>query len=119
MARFWHCINELPENQGNQVYLLVSPRHYGRGLSIVYKNVNLIKSQLEKGQITYDPKIAKANPDWILFKENGEPEIEIGDTNFDKYVMRTMMNAKTTAPKKLLEERLKVAEFYEGLPNRF
>lgn len=119
VEKFWYKINERLNDKSCQVYLLVSPGYYGRGLSLVHKNIDLIKAQVEKGKLTYDSQKAEADSEMILLEENAEPQIEIGNTNFDKSVMRTLMNAKTSASKEVLEERLKQADFYEGLPTRF
>lgn len=118
-ARFWYNINEQPNREGHQVYLLVSPGHYGRRLCDVHSNIELIKEQVEKGRLTYDPQKAEADPDVILLEENGEPEIEIGNTDFDKSVMRTMLDAKTSASRRTLEKRLDQAGFSAGLPTKF
>jgi len=118
-VRFYYNINERPDNEGCQVYLLVSPGHYGRGLSVFYSNIELIKTQIEKGKLTYDPQKVNDDSDMILLEEISEPQIEIGDTEFDKRVMRTLMEAKVNTSMEVLEGRLQEADFFKGLPNSF
>ena len=116
-AKYWYNANE--ESTGCQVYLLVSPDHYGKRISDALANIELIKAQLAKGGITYDSQEAAKNPELILLTENGEPKIEMGDTDFDKHVMRTLLDARTDVSRDTLENRLKTAGFYEGLPTCF
>jgi len=116
-ARFFYNINVRDED--SQVYLLVSPGHYGRGLSCVYSNITLIKSRLEVAKLTYDPDVAQTGSGWLLLRENGEAQIEFGNTDWDKRVMRTMLDAKTSVTNRVLEERLETAGFSQGLPIGF
>ncbi|OGY53830.1 MAG: hypothetical protein A2912_02385 [Candidatus Buchananbacteria bacterium RIFCSPLOWO2_01_FULL_40_23b] len=117
MKHFYYEIGALADNQGSRVDLLISPDNYDTRLSAVYRNIDWVKEQLEKGHITYDlEKAGRSGEDWILLIERDEPQIELGGTDFDKHVMRTLMHAKSSVAPDLLEQRLKTANFYHGFP---
>jgi len=117
-AQFWYDI--LQREKGKiHLNLLVSPGHYGRGLSVVYENIDLIQEQLKEAEISFDPDDSISRG-YLLIEETDEPEIEFVDTNLDRRIMGTMMHGKTDEiDKEALEQRLKSANFKKGLPNKF
>jgi hypothetical protein len=89
---------------GSAAYVLISPGHYGKRPRDVAAMADLLRDKLHAAEIAFSSE---------------EPEIEFGDTEWDKRMMRTKQRIEMDMDPEAAAEALKRAGFMPGLPRRF
>jgi hypothetical protein len=92
---------------GSTAYVLVSPGHYGRNIGVAVELTESLRTKLSQSGINFtDPG-------------NEEAEIEIGNTIWDKRVMRVKVKINMELPPDQAKQALTGAGFCPGLPTCF
>jgi len=92
---------------GSAAYVLVSPGHYGTRILDAHNGAEELRSKLRLAGIQF------------CDKGNAHVEMEFGNTNWDKRVMRVKMAISMTLSAFEAKKALKAAGFGEGLPDSF
>ena len=88
-------------------FVLMSPGSYGRTIKIALEAAAALRAKLDQSGIKYTALDDQAC------------EMEIGNTNWDKSVMRVRMSIRMPLSADEAKQALAAAGFIEGLPNCF
>jgi hypothetical protein len=90
---------------GSFANVLISPGNYGKSINAAQASLEALRTKLRQAGIEFD--------------EDGDAQIEIGNTDWDKHVMRVKLLINSRLSAEELDKTLASEGFISGLPKCF